>query len=173
MIEVRLIPHPERAPSTPFELTVTLSREGEQAVVDYRLAGPIARVHVPPLATPARRDELWRHTCFELFASGPGTGYQEFNFAPSREWAAYTFTDYRDGMTSLPIESPRIDISATADQLSLTARLRIAPSIARIGLSAVIEEQDGRVSYWALAHPPGAPDFHHPDCFALQLPPAG
>ena len=28
------------------------------------------------------------------------------------------------------------------------------------------------MSYWALAHPPGKPDFHHPDCFALELPAA-
>ena len=41
---------------------------------------------------------------------------------------------------------------------------------ARIALSAVIEEVDGTKSYWALRHPPGAPDFHHPDCFALELP---
>jgi hypothetical protein len=40
----------------------------------------------------------------------------------------------------------------------------------RIGLSAVIEEADGTISYWALAHPPGEPDFHHADCFALELP---
>ena len=33
----------------------------------------------------------------------------------------------------------------------------------------VIEELDGTKSYWALAHPPGKPDFHHPDCFALTL----
>jgi hypothetical protein len=42
----------------------------------------------------------------------------------------------------------------------------------RLGLSAVIQEANGRMSYWALAHPPGKPDFHHPDCFALELPPA-
>jgi hypothetical protein len=36
----------------------------------------------------------------------------------------------------------------------------------------VIEERNGRKSYWALAHPPGEPDFHHPACFALELPPA-
>ena len=36
---------------------------------------------------------------------------------------------------------------------------------------AVIEAVDGSVSYWALAHPAGKPDFHHPDGFALQLPP--
>ncbi len=42
----------------------------------------------------------------------------------------------------------------------------------RLGLSAVVEENNGRMSYWALAHPPGKPDFHHPDCFRLELPAA-
>ena len=40
-----------------------------------------------------------------------------------------------------------------------------------LGLSAVIEEANGRKSYWALAHPPGKADFHHADCFA-ELPTA-
>jgi len=30
-----------------------------------------------------------------------------------------------------------------------------------LGLSAVLEETNGRKSYWALAHPPGKADFHH------------
>jgi len=42
----------------------------------------------------------------------------------------------------------------------------------RLGLSAVIEEKTGRKSYWALAHPAGKPDFHHSDCFALEVPTA-
>ncbi|WP_423604253.1 DOMON-like domain-containing protein [Sphingomonas sp. MS122] len=37
-------------------------------------------------------------------------------------------------------------------------------------ISAVIEESDGTKSYWALDHAHGKPDFHHPDCFALELP---
>jgi hypothetical protein len=41
-----------------------------------------------------------------------------------------------------------------------------------LGLSAVIEETSGRRSYWALAHPPGDADFHHSDCFVLELPAA-
>lgn len=40
----------------------------------------------------------------------------------------------------------------------------------RLGLSAVIEEKGGRKSYWALAHPPGKADFHHPDSFVCELP---
>ena len=41
-----------------------------------------------------------------------------------------------------------------------------------IGLSTIVEERNGRMSYWALAHPPGKPDFHDPSCFALELPAA-
>jgi hypothetical protein len=38
-----------------------------------------------------------------------------------------------------------------------------------LGLSVVLEEKNGAKSYWALAHPPGKPDFHHEDCFAHEL----
>jgi hypothetical protein len=41
-----------------------------------------------------------------------------------------------------------------------------------LGLSAIVEERNGSISYWALKHPAGDPDFHHPDCFALELPAA-
>ena len=41
----------------------------------------------------------------------------------------------------------------------------------RAGLSAVLEADDGTRAFWALAHPPGQPDFHHADAFALSLPP--
>ena len=40
-----------------------------------------------------------------------------------------------------------------------------------LGLSAVLEEQDGTKSYWALAHPVAdKPDFHDPGCFVARLP---
>jgi len=38
------------------------------------------------------------------------------------------------------------------------------------GCRRLIEETNGAKSYWALAHAPGKPDFHHPDAFALDLP---
>jgi hypothetical protein len=42
----------------------------------------------------------------------------------------------------------------------------------QLNISTIIEEANGRKSYWALAHPPGKADFHNPDCFVLHLPPA-
>ena len=72
------------------------------------------------------------------------------------------------------IAPPEIRVESTEASLSLDVRLEW-PAFAdgqvwRLGLAAVIEETDGNRSYWALAHPPGDPDFHHSDCFALALP---
>jgi hypothetical protein len=41
---------------------------------------------------------------------------------------------------------------------------------ARLGLSAIIEDVAGNISYWAARHAAGKPDFHHPDSFVLDLP---
>ena len=38
-----------------------------------------------------------------------------------------------------------------------------------IALSAVVEQSNGSLSYWALKHPPGRPDFHHADGYVLEL----
>jgi hypothetical protein len=122
---------------------------------------------------PFRADGLWKTTCFELFVRAEGGACQEYNFSPSSQWAAYRFSGYREGMESLPLEHEPIISSGEATrsfELSVSLPIEIsAPAI--IGLSAVIEEKGGRISYWALRHPPGKPDFHHPDCFALELPP--
>ena len=34
---------------------------------------------------------------------------------------------------------------------------------------AHVEAADGTLSYWALRHAAGKPDFHHPDAFALEI----
>jgi hypothetical protein len=37
------------------------------------------------------------------------------------------------------------------------------------GLAAVIEDKDGQLSYWALAHRAAQADFHDPGTFTLRL----
>ncbi len=74
-------------------------------------------------------------------------------------------------------QPPHITTRATDKSHVLTTTLSLAQFRSfedvqdwQIGLSAVIEEKAGAMSYWALNHPPGKPDFHHKDCFALTLP---
>jgi len=144
----------------------------------YLVAGRTSELRLPPKAAPARADELWRRTCFEAFLrTPPDPAYAELNFSPSTEWAAYRFDRYREGMSlAREIAVARIDVQTTSQLLTLETELSVggvpADAAWRLGLSAVIEEASGRISYWALAHPPGKPDFHHSDCFALELVPA-
>jgi hypothetical protein len=74
---------------------------------------------------------------------------------------------------ALDFQQPDIFVEQSEQRFALTAYAELPPneldSMASIALSAVIEEADGTKSYWALRHPPGPPDFHHPDCFALNL----
>ena len=119
------------------------------------------------------------HTCCECFIAVEGDpGYYEFNFSPSRQWAVYVFSNYREGapLTDETLD-PRIAVRRFGDRLELDASIALDRLSARyvngtlkIGLSAVIEDTEGGLSYWALAHPTGKPDFHHRDAFALRLP---
>jgi hypothetical protein len=70
---------------------------------------------------------------------------------------------------------PRIVAHSTQTRLELDAVVKLdrlsaehARAPLRIGLAAVIETPQG-LSYWALRHPDGRPDFHHGDGFVLLL----
>lgn len=134
---------------------------------------PNAMVLPSDSSAPRRRDGLWRHTCFEAFVRPEGgEAYLELNFSPSGDWAAYGFDGYRRGMAEAQLAAPRIETRLGDRAIELSAEVEgLPPGPWQMGLSAVVEEADGPLSYWALAHPPGRPDFHHPDCFALHLPP--
>ena len=140
----------------------------------FALKGDLSCLRIPESRSPRRAGGLWKHTCFEVFVmTGDGPGYREFNFSPSGEWAVYAFRGYRDG-GELEIElAPGIGVRRTANRLELDAKIChdfLPPGRPlRLGLSAVVEDASGALSYWALRHPPGKPDFHHQDAFALQL----
>ncbi len=120
-----------------------------------------------------REDGLWETTCFELFLRDSASdGYLEYNFSPSSNWAAYHFHGYREGMTDWPVAPPEIYCDASDTSFAVEATIAL-PDILNANvdaaLSAVIHEAGDVKSYWALHHPAGKPDFHHPDCFRLRL----
>ena len=140
----------------------------------YRLMGELSRLMIPQAQSPRPADHLYQHTCCELFVmQGDGPAYHEFNFSPSREWAVHAFRGYRDGGPLQMELDPGIELRESRDRVELSTEIRrdclLQPGPLRLGLSVVVEDVDGELSYWALRHPPGKPDFHHRDAFALQL----
>jgi hypothetical protein len=177
---LRLHPDSPSFAATHVEVEVTRPRAGT-LVLGYAVTGKIGDLRLPPVTAPARSDELWRATCFEVFVrTSPDAGYYEFNFAPSTQWAAYWLTGYRSGMrVATEIGAPRIEVRSSPERYTLQVSLELA-QLSRLphdtgwhlGLSALVEDTGGRKSYWALAHPPGKADFHHADCFAHDFSPA-
>jgi len=140
----------------------------------YAVEGAVDRIALPEPIAPRHTDGLWRHTCFEAFITAEDSQtYVECNFAPSGAWATYRFARYRTGMAAvLPVESPRLALQRAPDSLVLDAQLQLGDFTDRpwrIGLTAVIEDTAGGLSYWALRHPRAKPDFHHRGGFRLHL----
>jgi hypothetical protein len=177
-----LVKHPRSPPSPVTSLAVDAIRFEEGRIMFMFMAvGEIGKLRVPPPVVSLRTAELWQHTCFEAFVAPiEGDVYYELNFAPSTAWAAYRFDSYRNGMAKAELAAPEVKSGPMPAMLHLTATVDVGPLPElvpwedwRIGLSAVIEASDGSRSYWALAHPAGDPDFHHRDCLAADLGPAG
>ncbi|WOF44456.1 DOMON-like domain-containing protein [Sphingopyxis indica] len=181
-VRKELICHPDTPADAVQAVWVEVSFSlGDGFALRFGVEGDVARVVLPPgegalVIADAPTDGLWQTTCFEAFLTEEGEAdYTEFNYAPDGRWACYQFDDYR----SLARTDELAPWEMTSERGEGLYILRVEPGIlpdrgSKLALAAVIEEIGGTRSYWALRHPPGKPDFHHRDCFALTLgaPPA-
>lgn len=171
-----LQPHPDgRTPQVEVAARVHSLPNSRCVVFAYEVRGAIDSIVLPRRGrAPTRADNLWQTTCFEAFCrTGDEAGYREFNFSPSGDWAVYDFTSYRTRGPDPRVGQEMVVAFMPHDDIVVLEGIVAARDVASMTTwrpTAVIEEVDGTKSYWALAHPPGAPDFHHPDCFALHIP---
>lgn len=171
--------HPDNSSDVVEHIEVDVLRGAPNTLtLTWLLTGNARRIRLPAYQRRKREDELWKHTCFELFVGGEGESYYEFNFSPSGAWAAYRFAGHRSGMEDAfgaPVLAHRfhdhggvLGMIASLDLADLPGLNLQAPL--RLGLSAIIEDATGQRSFWALAHPPGEPDFHNPIAFSREIP---
>ncbi|MFL6650975.1 MAG: DOMON-like domain-containing protein [Sulfurifustaceae bacterium] len=180
---VTLIPHPAAVSTAVRRVTGrVVPLPGDRLRLTYFLEGTLDRIRLPARRAARFADELWRHTCCEIFIRRKDNpAYHEVNLSPSGEWALYAFRRYRERVpldTSVNIETfdPEIAIQSADHLLALDAVVpleHLSPDYVsthlELGLSVVVEDEDGLQSYWALKHPVGKPDFHHPTAFVLEL----
>jgi hypothetical protein len=170
-----LFPHPDFPAPGMTGVHVALAWENADLHLDYRLCGDLSTLTLPSPQKPLDPNRLWAHTCCEIFLAQPASpAYREYNFSPSGQWAAYGFSAYRQKSAWENPHAPRMDWQRENNELLLhvtlpTATLPAAPL--QLALAVVLELADGRLAYYALRHPPGAPDFHHRSNFTLTLAP--
>ena len=160
-----------------IEITGSISRRDSVLSLRYEIWGDLGAIALPqPVNSPARRYGLWEATCFEFFLAPKNSPqYWEFNLSPGGCWNVFSFQGYRQGMqedrrfVSLPF-----NFRSLSDSLHLHLDVDLAPIIPadqalEAAVSAIIVDINGRVTYWALAHPGPQPDFHRRDSFIIEL----
>jgi len=168
-----LVPHTDFPPALVHAVTARVTPDGEWLRLRWRIEGAYKLV-VPAFAGKGRADGLWQTTCFELFLQVPDEqGYVELNLSPSERWNAYDFSSYRDGMAERAFPREPACTMRKGEALAIfdaaVPASALPPAPWRYNLTAVLEEEGGAKSFWALAHPAGKPDFHDATCFAGTL----
>ncbi len=155
----------------------TITRHAGTLKINFELSAPLNQIIIPALAEkPTRKNRLWEDTCFELFIGIKGTDpYWEFNLSPSGYWNVFRFDDYRKGMTEETTFS-RLPfyVTHTPDSLKMFLEIKMnellpPDQLLNAGISAVIKNNHGDITYWALTHPGPKPDFHLKDAFCIEL----
>src|ERR1700686_616462 len=117
---LRLHPDSLCVAATQIEADIAPPRPGS-LILSYVVSGRVGDLRLSPAVAAARSRVLWRPTCFEAFVRpSAGTGYYEFNFSPSTQWAAYRFDSHRSGMrVATEISTPRIEVRSNAETYTL------------------------------------------------------
>lgn len=169
---VQLRNHPAAPCPWVTAFAVEVDRTPQALSIAYQLTGTLSQLLLPIENGGQRRDELWTSTCFEAFFRAPGSDqYNEFNFAPNGDWAAYQFDGYRNNMSNLDCTAPTIETRASSDTaiIRVTVPIELPSGPLLLGPTAILEDVDGARSFWAIHHALNKPDFHHIDTFKMTL----
>lgn len=172
-----LLPFESGPASAGFKIYGSIERANERLIIEYSLMGPLKKILIPaPAKVPARKDNLWKESCFECFIGTElNTHYWEINLSPDGHWNLYRFDAYRSGMEEAPVCSlPASITESTADRFEIRFEvdlnaIGLANTRIRIGLCAILKTTDSKIMYWAMVHHGSKPDFHRQDGFVLNL----
>ena len=171
---ILLAPFEGCAATKPFSCSVSLQLQDGLLRLCYSISGPLRRLIIPAEEkSPCFTPELWQQSCCEFFLRQETMkSYTEWNFAPSGNWWACAFDDYRSPARKQPpgLQPQHLKIQTRKNNLTLTAAIACPPKPAlRIGPALILEHADGSRSHWAMQHTGGRPDFHLPGTCACAL----
>ncbi|MBD2531557.1 DOMON-like domain-containing protein [Nostoc flagelliforme FACHB-838] len=160
-----------------LKIAGNIARNANQLTISYTLEGDLKKIAIAPESNaPSRQHKLWEDTCFEFFLGiKDSQQYWEFNLSPVGHWNVYRFHGYRQGMQEeIAFEKLPFNVQNQADSLTLALNINLdkiilAEQAIEVGITTVIKDRDGKVTYWALTHKGAEADFHLWDSFIIEL----
>ncbi|MFA6238695.1 MAG: hypothetical protein WC635_15275 [Bacteriovorax sp.] len=179
MAKFSLIPFdPATAPKIRIE--TELNQNSDSLFISYRIRAGFDLIDCGS-GTPKKEriTGLWEKTCFELFVKNESGQYVEFNFSPNFEWNCFYFNKKGDALSEWSkMRAPATDILFSEDHFLHFSVIKkdLFPDgffdsehSLSVGITAVIKEKTGALSYWALSHADSRPNFHHFDSFKYKF----
>ena len=171
---------------TPYDLPLApqiqiqseLNINDESVYISYKITGDLPGIDLGiGRALHNRVIKLWEKSCFELFIKNKNDNYIEFNFSPEFEWDAFYFTKLGDeALEYEKVNSVDIDILLSMDVFHLLARIdkhkfpeNFFDGELSAGITSVIKDKKGVISYWALSHEDSRPNFHNFKTFKYKF----
>lgn len=153
-----------------IDLTCELNANPTSLFISYKMTGNLASIDLGDEDPKhARVIKLWEKSCFELFIKNQNDSYIEFNFSPEFEWNAFFFEKKGDALKEfVKIDKLKIDILLSKDVFQLIVEIDKGKFPTGFfegqehlaGITSVIKDKSGSLSYWALSHEDTRPNFH-------------
>ena len=179
MPKFNLIPFTNKNAS-PISIDAEINQNHESLFISFRIQKGVELIDFgSPTPNKIRLVKLWEKTCFELFIKNKNNQYIEFNFSPNFEWNSFYFNKQGDALKELDrMQMPETDILLSSDHFFIFANIKKeffpkeffleSPEL-EAGMTCVIKEKTGTMSYWALSHADTRPNFHHFDSFKYKF----
>jgi hypothetical protein len=87
----------------------------------------------------------------------------------------FHLSDYRHGIQEEPaFQELPFSVQQKPERLMLSLNVDLTDIVLRdqpleVGISAVLQPRDGRLSFWALTHKGDEPDFHNRQGFVIKI----
>jgi hypothetical protein len=171
--------------SEEIHVAASLDLWSSELLLKFRIDDPLKKLdwradpHKPLLQ---RGRDLWKKTCFELFAGRRGSEiYHEFNFAPTGEWDAFSFKTYREAREDFVSSGISFNSSTqfclNPESGTAEAHIDIRPKHGsrlqfltfthdfEVQVAFVALLKSGETIYFAHRHGESRPDFHRRELF--------
>lgn len=169
MAKFSLLPY-DSTTAPEIVIETELNTNQDSLFISYKMTGDLASIDLGS-ETPnhSRVIKLWEKSCFELFIKNQKDSYVEFNFSPEFEWNAFYFAKKGDALAEYArIDSVKIDILLSLEVFHLIVQIDkkkfpdgfFDGNELSAGITSVVKQKNGSLSYWALSHEDTRPNFH-------------
>ena len=165
-------------------ITAEFNQNSDSFFISFSIKNDLQSIDLGD-STPCKERiiKLWEKTCFELFIKNQNGAYLEFNFSPNFGWNCFFFNQKGEELKEWEtMQMPSTDVLLSIDHFLLVAEIKkiyfpktffdrsnnVANNL-EAGITCVIKDKLGTLSYWALAHCDTRPNFHHFDSFKYKF----